>query len=82
MCAYSISVSLVWHIRYPNLHICVEYTSWSPSIGDELSVQPESDNVFDEFEVAVREDNTIVGHILRSQRSPSVLPPGSESSLT
>ena len=39
--------------------------SWSSSIGEELtlSAQPESDNVFDKFAVAVLRDNIIVGHI-------------------
>ena len=39
--------------------------SWSSSISKELSTQPESDNVFDKFAVAVLKDNIIVGHIPR-----------------
>lgn len=38
---------------------------WTPVSGEDLCVQVEEDNTFDEFAVAVPKDGTIVGHIPR-----------------
>ena len=38
---------------------------WTPVIGEELCVQIEEDNTFDEFAVAVQKDGAIVGHVPR-----------------
>ena len=36
---------------------------WTPVTGEELRVQIEEDNIFDEFAVAVFIDGNIVGHV-------------------
>ena len=36
---------------------------WSPVMGEELNVQTEDSNIFDEFAVAVFKDGIVVGHI-------------------
>ena len=38
---------------------------WTPVMGEELNVQIEDSNIFDEFAVAVFKDGIIVGHITR-----------------
>ena len=38
---------------------------WTPVTGEELRVQIEEDNIFDEFAVAVFKDGNIVGHVPR-----------------
>ena len=45
--------------------MCMGMATWNQSQMDRSPMQPESDNVFDEFAVSLREDNTIVGHILK-----------------
>ena len=36
---------------------------WSPVIGDELLVQVEEHNTFDEFAMAVMKNSDVVGHV-------------------
>ena len=38
---------------------------WTPVMGEELNVQIEDSNIFDEFAVAVFKDGIVVGHIPR-----------------
>ena len=53
--SYRIESSLRGHHVYKDV--------WSPVIGDELPVEVEEHNTFDEFAVAVMKSSNVVGHV-------------------